>query len=224
MQKRAAHSQLCSGLHLVITQLLCVRVALSLPEIVSDEKITPLYLTCPVILHNNCRTTTSSQTEPHLQESIHRPQNSKPNSWLHSGSLTTGPPPEPQGLKKAHKLNPDWFLNSPQCLCCGRITIYSTEVIWEGGDIWKAACHMLRASPWKRAAGEPNWGQPQRRRIKISMVSCTKMSQDGTSKINNNPLTYNIRRGKMVSDISYHMIMRVSSVVGGESNFINNIT
>lgn len=46
-----------------------VRVAISLPEIVSDEKITPLHLTSLVILHNNCRTTTSNQTEPHLQES-----------------------------------------------------------------------------------------------------------------------------------------------------------
>lgn len=49
------------------SSILCIKVAISLPETISDEKITPLhrsYLTSLVILHNNYRITPSSQTNP----------------------------------------------------------------------------------------------------------------------------------------------------------------
>lgn len=45
------------------------QVAISQPETVRDEKITSLHLTFLVIFHNNYRTTTSNETEPHLRES-----------------------------------------------------------------------------------------------------------------------------------------------------------
>lgn len=181
-------------------------------------------MTSLVILHSNCRTATSNQTEPHLQESNTGLKTPNPIADYVQDPSSLVLILNPSGwIKRASKIL-TVFLNSLQCLCCDRITSYSTEVVWEGGDTWKAAYHhMLRASPWKRAAGKLNRGQPQQRRVKISMLSCTKMSQDGTNKISN-PLTYNIRRGKMVPDINHHRITQVSLVVDGENNFINNIT
>lgn len=202
--------------------LLCVRVAISLPEIVHDEKITPLHPTSLVILHPNCRTTTSKQTEPQLQATntgLKTPNTTDDDIQDPSSHCFSWTPEAERSMQAKSSL---FFQQPPMPLVWQDYILLHRDGSRRRGHLESS---LLKAAYWGEAPGHASQtGASRNEESRFQWYLARKSLKTAQTQSTTSLWHINIRRGEMVSGINHHRMTQVSSVVGGESNFINNST